>query len=250
MQVQNKKVSVVIATYNGAHFIKQQLASILSQLNENDEIIISDNFSTDRTLAEIESLNDSRIKIYLKKRESTKGNINCYFNFENALNYADGDIIFLSDQDDIWKDNKVAVCLEALENNDIVVSDCKVISETGEIILDSYFKRRKSGKGFVKNFISNSYIGSCIAFKRKILNIALPFPKKMPMHDILLGTIGELFFDSIFITEQLVYSREHSNNVSYTAKGISGFNLFKKIQFRWQIIKYLPLLVYRRLTNK
>ena len=250
MPVRNKKISVAIATYNGEHFIKQQLASILNQLSEGDEIIISDNFSTDKTVAEIESLNDSRIKIYLKQREFNKGNINCYFNFENALKYTDGDIIFLADQDDIWDEKKVGVCLAALENNDIVVTDCRVISETGEILLDSYFNRRKSGKGFIKNFIANSYVGSCLAFKREILKIALPFPQKMPMHDILFGTIGELFFDSIFIPEQLVYYREHSENVSYTAKGVSGFNLFEKIRFRLEIIKYLPILFYRRFTNK
>lgn len=239
-------ISVAIATFNGEKYIAEQISSILCQLDTQDEIVISDNYSTDKTIEIIKGFNDSRIKIFYKQRESNNSNINCYFNFENALIETKGEIVFLADQDDLWSENKVTECLKALEVYDVVVSDCKVISENGEILLDSFFKRRKSRTGLLKNFITNSYIGSCIAFKRKILSIALPFPQKMPMHDILLGTIAELFFKTTFIPMQLVYYREHTNNVSYTAKGISKFTLVKKIEFRLNIIKCLPLLFYRK----
>ena len=95
-------ISVCIATYNGEKYIKQQLLSILKQIKVNDEIIISDDHSTDKTFNIIKSFNDTRIKFFLNNKG--KGYTR---NFENALEKAHGDIIFLSDQDDIWIDNKV-----------------------------------------------------------------------------------------------------------------------------------------------
>jgi glycosyltransferase involved in cell wall biosynthesis len=240
------KISVAMATYNGAKFIKEQLSSILNQLGEEDEVVISDNYSTDNTLEIIESFNDKRIRVFKNERLSENGSINCYFNFENALNQTKGDIIFLSDQDDLWKDNKVKLCVSALKQYDMVVTDCHVISKKGDILLDSYFKRRKSGMGFVKNLFANTYLGCCMAFKRNILDIALPFPKQMTMHDILLGTISELFFNPCFIDDKLVLYREHGSNVSPTALGISRFSFGEKIVFRFKVIKYLPLLFYRK----
>lgn len=240
------KISVAMATYNGAKFIKEQLMSILNQLGEDDEVIISDNYSTDNTVDIINSFNDKRIKIFNKKKESNNGNTNCYFNFENALKETTGDIIFLSDQDDLWIENKVSICLSALKSCDIVISDCSVISENGEIILDSYFKRRKSGEGFLKNLFANTYLGCCIAFRRELLKIALPFPKQMPMHDILLGTISELFYKPCFIQDRLVLYRDHNDNVSPTAVGVSRYSFGEQIIFRWKVVKYLPLLFRRK----
>lgn len=242
----HNKISVAIATFNGEKFIKEQLFSILKQLGNDDEVIISDNFSTDRTIDIVKAFDDKRIKIFYQERVSNSGSINCYFNFENALKQTTGDIIFLSDQDDLWQDNKVKLCLNALKQYDMVVTDCSVISENGYIVLDSYFKRRKSGMGFFKNLFANTYLGCCMAFKRNILDIAMPFPKQMPMHDILLGAISELFFNPCFIDDKLVLYREHGSNVSPTALGISRFSFGEKIILRYKVIKYLPLLFYRK----
>ena len=88
-------ISVCIATYNGEHYINQQLKSILSQLSYNDEIIISDDSSNDKTINIIESFNDKRIKL-LKYQKY----FNPIYNFENTLKNVSGDYIFLSDQDD------------------------------------------------------------------------------------------------------------------------------------------------------
>ena len=83
-------ISVCIATYNGEKYIKEQMISILKQLSEKDEIIISDDSSTDRTIEIIENIKDSRIKI-LKNRKFSQPSLN----FENALKSSKGDIIFL-----------------------------------------------------------------------------------------------------------------------------------------------------------
>ena len=89
-------ISVCMASYNGAIFIKQQAVSILNQLGLEDELIISDDGSKDNTLEILASLNDSRIKIY--HHSAPHGVVS---NFENAIKHASGDYIFLSDQDDI-----------------------------------------------------------------------------------------------------------------------------------------------------
>ena len=91
-----------MATYNGSRYIKEQIDSILSQLSALDELIISDDHSTDSTYKIIKSYNDNRIKFYLNELE--KG---VTHNFENALLHSKGDTIFLADQDDVWNKEKI-----------------------------------------------------------------------------------------------------------------------------------------------
>ena len=99
-------ISVCIATYNGSKYIKEQIDSILPQLDECDEIIVSDDSSTDNTLSILKSYHDRRIIIFTNQKFNSP-----IYNFENALKHAKGDIIFLSDQDDIWEFNKVQVMI-------------------------------------------------------------------------------------------------------------------------------------------
>jgi len=215
-----------MATYNGEKYICAQLGSILKQLSENDEVVISDDSSTDRTLEVIKSFKDKRIQLYEHNHF-----LSPTWNFENALKRASGDIIFLSDQDDIWLHNKVEVMAKLLLSYDLVVSDCVVVNEAGEVIADSFFKLRGSKPGLLSNLIKNSFLGCCVAFNRKIMQKALPFPKNIPMHDMWIGMIGELFGKTYFCEEKLVKYRRHDNNASQTLEG-STHSLVKKFQIR------------------
>ena len=103
-------LTVCIATYNGEKYIRQQLNSVLIQLGENDEVIISDDSSSDATVEIVRSFNDSRIKLLVDNKFSSPVR-----NFENALKYATGDYIFLCDQDDIWLPDKVKSMLPYLK---------------------------------------------------------------------------------------------------------------------------------------
>ena len=98
-------ISICIATFNGEHYIKDQLLSILPQLTVHDEVIISDDNSSDKTIKIIEEFNDLRIKIYYNN-PLKKGYSN---NFENALSKSNQQLIFLCDQDDIWFNNKIQI---------------------------------------------------------------------------------------------------------------------------------------------
>jgi glycosyltransferase involved in cell wall biosynthesis len=233
------RLSVALATYNGEKFIGEQLTSIISQLDENSEIIISDNGSTDRTVEIINSFNDKRITLL---HYSEKGPVS---NFENALRKVSGDIIFLSDQDDVWLENKVQVVKKYLKKYDLVMTDCKIVDENLNVLHESFYTVKKCGKGFTKNLISNTYHGCSMAFRKELLKVSLPFPKKIPMHDIWLGFVAELFFTSYFIPDKLLLHRRHSANTS-TSTEKSKYNFFEKAQFRFRVLKYFPLLIKRK----
>ncbi len=231
------RVSVCIATYNGEDYIERQLRSILIQLSAMDEIVISDNGSQDETLRIINSFKDSRIRLFLNRDEERS----VVKNFENALNKARGEYIFLSDQDDIWESRKLAVIFNSLRPYDLVVSDCSIIGMCSDnnIICDSYFSLRNSGKGILKNILANTYMGSCMAFNRFILEKALPFPSNIPMHDWWIGLVGEIFGSIVFCPEKLIKYRRHCNNSSPFV-GTNKYGLSEQIKFRKNII--IPLL--------
>ena len=235
----NKKISVCIATYNGAVYIKEQLESILLNLGEHDEIVISDDNSSDDTIKIAHSFNDPRIKVVY----NTQGNKGHIRNFENALNHATGDVMFLSDQDDVWHPDKAQRMLEALEDHDLVVCDCIVVDQSMEVISDSFFGLIHSGSGFFKNLIKNTFLGCCMAFKRDILEKALPFPKKIISHDTWIGLIGETFGSTLFLPQKLHYFRRHGSNFSISegedamADQKSPYNLFEKIAMRAVLLK-------------
>jgi len=205
------KISVCMATYNGEKYIAEQLESILSQLSENDEVIVSDDSSSDRTAEIIKSFNDSRIKIYKNTKE--KGYTR---NFENALEKANGDIIFLSDQDDIWVENKVQKMTKILKESDFVVSDNSIVNENLEIINKSHFEVYKTKKGFLTNLLLPRYVGACMAFKKNVLQKSLPFPNnaKLSAHDYWISLIAEMYFKSYKLDEQLLLYRRHGSNAS------------------------------------
>jgi hypothetical protein len=105
-----------------------------------------------------------------------------------------------------------------------------------------------SNTGLIKNIWKNNYVGCNMAFTRKVLQIALPFPKHIPMHDLWLGIVGEFLFKTYFIPDKLLLYRRHDSNASQTGSK-SPFTLKQKIKFRLNVIKYLPLLVKRKFFN-
>ena len=229
------KISVCMATYNGEKYIKEQLDSILSQLSENDEVIVSDDSSNDKTVEIIKSYHDDRVRLFENQNFNSP-----VYNFENALIKAKGNIIVLADQDDVWENNKIETIKKYMQGYDLVLSDAYIIDEHGAVIQESFYKLNGSKSGFVKNIVKNSYLGCTMAFNRKILLKTLPFPKDLPMHDWWIGLIGEMFGNTYFIKDRLVMYRRHSNNASLTGEK-SSYSLFKKISFRLTIIKNLIL---------
>ncbi len=224
-------VSVVLAVYNGGEYIKAQLESVLCQLSEADEVIISDDKPSGNTAPAIKEYleNDKRVK-YI--HGPGKGVIK---NFENAIKNAKGDYIFLCDQDDIWLEGKVSAVLSELEKGALVVMhDAKVVNSDLEVKEESFFASHGSGTGFVKNVIRNTYIGCCMAFSSKLKPHILPFPDKIPMHDQWIGLVGERAGKvSLIDTPYLLYRRHDA-----TATG-AATTFKQKLIWRINIISCL-----------
>lgn len=223
-------ISVCMALYNGRRYLEEQLNSILVQLSKTDEVIISDDGSSDGSVELVQALNDPRIKLIVHDGPS-----NLILNFENALTRAGGRYIFLSDQDDVWEPDKVKAMLACLKSHDLVVSDCSIIDSNGAFINKSYFTLRNSGKGFIKNLIKNRYVGCCMAFNRVVLEKALPFPNKIPMHDWWIGMIAQIFYNPVFYEKALVKYRRHDNNRSPFINH-RKYGFLKQITFRIRLL--------------
>jgi len=224
-------ISVCMATYNGEKYIEEQVKSILSQLGEKDELIVSDDGSTDNTIRILESFNDNRIKIFHHSKNSD--NKHPFYpptkNFENALIKANGDYIFLSDQDDIWLPNKVQITLPFLKKDNLVVSDAWIINENLEkqSKLSKYMPYKK---GYFRNILKCTTQGCRIAFTKNIKDFCLPFPKGVVIHDFWIRQLAELKFKVSYIPEPLIFYRRHSNNLSRIIK--SRNSLFFMIKYR------------------
>ena len=229
-------ISVCMATYNGGKFIREQLESILSQLpSDHSEIVIADDGSTDDTLAVVNSLGDSRIRLL-----NAEEHLGVIYNYERALQASKGEIIFLADQDDIWLPGKVDKVLAALNDADLVAHDAWMLRPSGS--QDSSWTRagklsdiRAYKSGVVANWWKNTFTGCCMAFRRNILDKALPFPKNLPMHDQWLGLVAEKNFKVKSIDEPLVEYRQHSTNATHIGNSPAG--VFQKIKWRLDLIK-------------
>lgn len=231
-------ISVCIATYNGERYIRQQIESIVCQLNVDDEIIVSDDGSTDGTLDIVKGIGDKRIKII-----EGPGRKSPILNFECALKASKGDFIFLSDQDDVWKPDKVEICMKWLKTYHCVVSDAEVTDNRLKPLYPSLYDIMQVKQTRIYNTIwKNGYTGCCMAFRRNVLEASLPFPKDIPMHDIWIGNVAAYKYNVIFIPDRLIHFRRHENTISCNGKG-SKFTIWQQMKFRLNIIKNIIRLL-------
>lgn len=230
-----------MACYNGELFIEQQISSILSQLGIYDELIVSDDGSSDATFRIVQSFADRRIRLVTNPNPASPAR-----NFEHALRHARGSLIFLADQDDIWEQNKLAIQAGLLERFDLVVSDCCLIDAAGTQLAESFFAQLGSGPGFLKNLYKNSFLGCCMAFRRSILEKALPFPSAIAMHDIWIGLTAELCGTTYFCPEKLVRYRRHNATAS-TAGRKSTFSITSQVAYR---LYFLYAFLIRMVTGR
>jgi len=220
-------ISVCMATYNGERYLRRQLETILPQLAADDELVISDDSSTDATLAIINSFADARIRLFPGQTFRSP-----VFNFEHALQQARGEIIVLADQDDVWLPHKIDLVRRFFAADArrplLMVMDATVVDAEEREIYPSVLQKLNAGPGFWKNLYDNRYLGCCMAFSRDLLARALPFPRNMPMHDIWLGQLCERIGTTEFVPVVTMKYRKHSASMTEF-----------KIQFK-------PLLQIRR----
>ncbi len=243
-------ISVCMATYNGERFIKEQIDSILPQLGAGDELIISDDGSTDKTLEIIVSYKDERIKVFHHKKNSEYAKIkhsrNFYYatdNFENALKQAKGDYIFLSDQDDVWVADKAEKMISALKENnaDCVMCNNQIIDVLGKPLNFFLGEKLPFRDSVFTNLKRTPFLGCCMAFSKKSMEYILPFPEKLICHDLWMGCLCSYKHKMIYLSEPLHKYRYHENSVSPSvtanSKNPVWFRIKYRIVFLFQIYK-------------
>ena len=238
------RISVCMATYNGEDFIEDQLYSILQQLDCDDEIIISDDGSSDKTLEIINGIDDYRIKIYnhekIQKIHKSAGHIYVSKNFEFALEKATGDIIFLSDQDDIWLDGRISRMKLELENHECVICNFRLLG--GDEDGKEYYLKNPISKFTICNLIKMPFFGSAMAFKKNLLKLALPFPDNLLLHDNWIGFLALKSSSVSYINEPLHFYRIHSSNTSNATRKSSNpfwYRILYRIDFYYKLLMRL-----------
>jgi len=225
-----------MASYNGSRFIREQLRSILEQSLPVDEIIIVDDASSDCTTEIIRDFADPRIILI-----QNKINLGVVASFEKSLVHATGDLIFLCDQDDVWRVDKVETFYRFFMIHPKVtaaVSDANVIDQNGDQIRHSWLGPSGFRSGLIPNLIKNRYTGCAMAFRRSALEYCLPIPPRVPMHDAWIGMANQLFGDVGYIADPLFSYRRHGNNV------VTGDHAPLKQMAAWRF--HLSFELYRR----
>ena len=207
------KVSVAIATFNGEKYIQRQMESILAQTRLPDEIIISDDCSSDSTLVKLESLSyDAFTKIIVLENKDRIGFIK---NFERAIRASTGDVIFICDQDDFWHPEKIEIMLAMQEKALLVHSDAFLVDKKGELLSGSYSRVSKKSPEFAPfaRIIDDNCITGCTTMiARELIDLSPPFPAMMS-HDQWLALLAADKQGVRYLPVALVYYRQHENNV-------------------------------------
>ncbi|WP_308006687.1 glycosyltransferase family 2 protein [uncultured Chryseobacterium sp.] len=216
------KTSVAVCTYNGEKFLQKQIDSILNQTHPIDEIIVCDDGSTDATLKILNSYKEKYpeiFQIYINEK-----NLRSVKNFEKAISLCTHEIIFLSDQDDIWVENKVEKYLNYFETHpetEVIASNGFGIDENGKKIdAYSFWDIPKISKEVRENYkiketllkVTNIATGASLSVKKSFLKDVIPFPDhKILHHDEWIAFAASLLDKFEFLPEKLFYYRIHSH---------------------------------------
>ena len=234
------KISVCLASYNGEKYIQQQIESILSCLNENDELLISDDGSTDNTVEIVNAYENQ--KITLHHNSAPHGVV---ANFKNAVSKAKGEIIVLSDQDDVWLQNRLEKTRELHEKYSVVTSNGSFCDESLNTSTKTLFNAYPQTTSSIKVVLRNCFVGCSMSFTQNYKEIFLNIPSNAPMHDWVIGLYASIKKDIYFDDEVRFLFRRHSANASSTGLD-SKQRLMQKFKDRYLLLKSIVKLSKRR----
>ena len=234
------KISIVMTVYNGEEkHLRQQIDSFLNQTLLPDEIIICDDCSSDKTikiLKEYKKNNLVKIKLFMNKY-----NLGFTKNFEKAISKSTGDIIFLSDQDDVWYKNKIETVIKKFKSNptvNLIIHDAHLVGENLKKTNISAISQVFSGFGNTDVFVT----GALTSFNKKLIKYFLPFPKNLLGHDGFIHFMSQNLGTRLVINNKLQMIRRHKKNtsdwVASSLKRINKFDVFKKQFFSKRIKNY------------
>jgi glycosyltransferase involved in cell wall biosynthesis len=230
-----------MAVFNGREFLREQVDSVLVQLEPGDELLVIDDASTDEGLVALLALALPQVRILTNPR-----NIGVVRSFERGLALARHEVVFLCDQDDVWLPGKRAAYAAEFERDGavcVVISDCEVIDAEGKVTAASFMASRGGFDGSLMGTLwRNRYIGCAMAVRRSLLPITLPFPATVPMHDMWLGAMGAIFGRVVYLPQPYQRYRRHSRNLTPIRSQRRWLQL---LHWRISLAWYLALRVLR-----
>ena len=215
------RMSVAMCTYNGADFLPAQLASIAGQTRRPDELIVCDDASTDQTRSLLESVaRTSSIPVSLYFSDQNTGSVK---NFERAISLCTGDVIALSDQDDVWHTAKLELIEQAFQGNPavgLVFSDAELVDESLKPLhrrvweavgFDAHKQKLvRNGKSLDVLITGWTVTGATMAFRAAYVKLALPIPTNIAMiHDGWIALTIAAVAEVAFIEQPLIKYRQH-----------------------------------------
>lgn len=221
-----EQIDILLATYNGEKYLKEQIDSILNQTYSNFRLIISDDCSKDNTRKILEEYEkkDARITVFYQEK-----NLGYVKNFEFLLSKVENEIYALSDQDDVWLKDKIEKTYNKLKDTDadLVFTDLEVVNEKLEKIYSSYNdymlltrKIKKYKDSYLMEYLYNCITGCTLMSKKKFLDKIIPIPtdSKYVIHDSWIGLTVSLYGKIEYLDEKTIKYRQHGNNQIGTNK--------------------------------
>jgi glycosyltransferase involved in cell wall biosynthesis len=206
------KVSVALASYNGARFIDEQLASLAAQTRLPDELVVCDDGSTDDTLAHVERFAaGAPFEVRIVRNPD---NLGFSGNFQRALSLVTGDVVFICDQDDIWYPEKIATSLAALESDPaaaLVVNDEHLMDGEGNR-LNATFLGNVRKLGYPDTY---HCAGCCTVIRRELLDLLLPLGAPIN-YDLWISNLADFLGLKRVIDVPLQLYRRHGDNSTET----------------------------------
>ena len=229
------KLSVLLASFNGELYIEKQIQSILEQLTPEEELIVSDDGSSDKTREIVSAFSDPRITLILGPRKGINAN------FKNAYKHASGDGVLFSDQDDLWLPGRAQFYRDNLELNDFVICDAEVIDENGNMLFPSYFTRNRTSKNFYGNLLRCRTLGCCIGFRRDVFGDILPIHNSYEVlpFDYSLTLLSLWGYKVHFSDNQFHQYRRHGGNISSGGEGKSRNSIWRMLGFRVRVLIFI-----------
>lgn len=213
------KISIAMTSYNGEKFIKEQLESFMLQTRQPDELVITDDGSTDSTEEIVKNFSLLAPFPVVFHRNST--NLGFVKNFEKAMSLCQGDIICLSDQDDVWDKSKLTVvgqCFSESPGTQLVIND-QFVCDGGLVNygFTSFEKARRLGLG-------DDWViyGCCTSVRKSFFDLVSPFPDDFPGHDTWLNKLAIYMGVRRIVEQPLQKYRRHEENTSSTVVSDSG----------------------------
>jgi glycosyltransferase involved in cell wall biosynthesis len=215
-----KRISVALCTFNGERFLPRQLASMQQQTRLPDELVVSDDGSTDQTLAIVRSFASAvsfPVKVFTNQR-----NLGSTKNFEQAIQLCSGDLIALSDQDDIWLPNRIARSEQELDKHPeagLVFSDGEIVDDQEQPLGSRMWPSAQFSQARCEELLAGQYdllfkyrfvTGATVMFRSHLRAVCLPLPPDW-IHDEWLAAMIPAFAELRPIDEPLIFYRRHAS---------------------------------------